>query len=72
MNNLKLILVLLFTSIILNANEYSELVNNFLKYQNSTKQVENIVVLKKDDKEVGYIYNLTNGGYIVSYPFLFI
>ena len=61
----KRVILLVLFSIFVYANEYQEVAENFLIYQNSQKTIVSSEVLKKADVEVGYLFNLEGGGYIV-------
>ena len=50
---------------LLNANSEFDIASNFLKYKDIDKQIISQEVLKKDNQEVAYLYNLYNSGYII-------
>ena len=58
-----LILSLVFA---LFGNEYQNIAENFLKFKNIEKSVVSSEFLQKDDQNVGYIFRLSDGGYIVT------
>ena len=55
---------LFFTTLVF-ANEYEDIAKKFLLYEHAGKKIISSEVLKKDTKSVAYLFNLSDGGYIV-------
>ena len=58
-----LILSMIFS---LFGSEYQNIAENFLKFKNIEKSVTSSEFLQKDGQNVGYIFHLSDGGYIVT------
>jgi len=56
-------IVILITT--LSANEYKNVAENFLKFKGAEKSITSSELLIKDGKTVGYLFNLSDRGYIV-------
>jgi hypothetical protein len=57
-------LFILFTTFLF-SNEYKTVAENFLKYREISKEIESSITLEKDGVEVGYVFTLLGGGYVV-------
>ena len=57
-------LPLLFVTI-LGANEYDDIANNFLTFKNIEKNIISSELLQKENQDIAYLFNLSNGGYIL-------
>jgi hypothetical protein len=62
---MKKVLLSLSVATLLFANEYQDISQKFLEYQNSTKSIISQEILEKNNIEVGYLFNLSGGGYII-------
>jgi hypothetical protein len=62
---MKKVLLSLSVATLLFANEYQDISQKFLEYQNSNKSIISQEILTKDNVEVGYLFNLSSGGYII-------
>jgi hypothetical protein len=62
---MKKVLLAISVATALFANEYQDISQKFLEYQNSNKSIISQEILTKDNVEVGYLFNLSSGGYII-------
>ena len=61
----KIIGLLLMVATMLSANEYEDISKKFLEYKNINKTIISSEILKIEDKEVAYLFNLSGKGYIL-------
>lgn len=65
MKSIKYVVFVLLFSCLSYANNYDTVVNSFLQYQSCSKQIKSVETIQKENTAVGYVYSLTDGGYVI-------